>query len=145
MTAEQEPESQPDSALTGSPKNVAEQANLPLRTWLGTQLAAAVLVAVILLQDGRLVAYSSLLGSMAAFLPAVFFAVYAGRKIGASSSAFLQAAVIGEAFKLALTAGICLVVFKWVDPLAPGGFIAGMVAVIAAGWIGLYRGMVKVN
>jgi len=34
-----------------------------------------------------------------------------------------------------------VVTFRWVDPLAPGWFFAGMILVIIAGWAGLYRGL----
>ena len=50
-------------------------------------------------------------------------------------------AVLRRLGKLALTVVICLVVFRWVDPLAPGWFFVGMIGVIMAGWVGLYRAM----
>jgi ATP synthase protein I len=109
--------------------------------WLRTQSLAAVVLALLLIPVGHLAAISSILGSLAAFVPAVFFALIAGRKIGAGSAAFLQAAVIGEALKLLLTALICMAVFSWVHSLAPVWFFAGMIAVIMAGWIGLFRGL----
>jgi ATP synthase protein I len=141
MAAGSAPEKHAVPATDGSGKAGAAEAALPVGFWLKTQLLAAAALALLLGLLGLTAAVSSLLGSMAAFLPAVFFAVYVGRKIGASSAAFLQAAVTGEALKLLLTAVICVAVFRWVDSLAPEWFFAGMILVMVAGWIGLYRGM----
>ena len=141
MVADPAPEKFPESVATG-PGNASTQRDaLPIAKWLKPQWLSALVLAAALSPLGLTATYSSLFGSMAAFLPAVFFAVFAGRKLGASSSVFLQAAVIGEMLKLTLTAVICLVVFKWVDPLAPGWFFAGMILVIMAGWVGLFRGL----
>lgn len=147
MAAGSAPEKHPDraearaDARRGAPR--AAKVGLPVGKWLKTQLAAAVFLAILLSPLGLTAIYSSLLGSMAAFVPAVFFAVYVGRKVGADSAVFLQAAVTGEALKLLLTAVICLAVFRWVKPLAPGWFFAGMIGVIVAGWAGLFRGMAR--
>ena len=135
------PEKHSGPAVGGSGKTGAAEASLPVGPWLRTQLLAAAALALLLVPLGLTASVSSLLGSMAAFLPAVFFAVYVGRRVGASSAAFLQAAVIGEALKLLLTAAICVAIFRWVEILAPEWFFAGMILVIAAGWVGLYKGM----
>ena len=115
--------------------------SLQIGKWLRTQSLVAIALALALLILGPVAAYSSLFGSLAAFIPALFFAAFTGRKIGSDSAAFLQAAVIGEVVKLLLIAVICMVVFLWVEPLAAGWFFAGMIAVIIAGWIGLFAGL----
>jgi F0F1-type ATP synthase assembly protein I len=109
--------------------------------WLRAQVLAAAGLALVLAPLGVVAVYSSMLGSLAAFVPALFFAVFAGRRIGSDSAAFLQAAVVGEALKLVLTALICMVVFILVEPLAAGWFFSGMILVIVSGWIGLFRGL----
>ena len=134
-----------EAQKTRADQEAAEAVSLQIGKWLKTQSMAAVALALALLAVGPLAAYSSLLGSLAAFLPALFFGAFVGRKIGSDSAAFLQAAVIGEAVKLLLIALICTAVFLWVSPLAPGWFFTGMIVVIVAGWIGLYAGLKTAN
>lgn len=109
--------------------------------WLRTQSLAAVVLALALVPVGTVAAYSSMFGSLAAFLPALLFVAFAGRKIGADSAAFFSAAVIGEVLKLLLTGLLCVAVFAWVKPLAAGWFFVGMILVIMAGWLGMMRGL----
>ena len=78
-------------------------------------------------------------GSLAAFIPALFFALFVTRKFGPDSAAFLRAVVIGEAGKLLLTALICVVVFVWVKPLAAGWFFAGMIVTVFSGRLALLQ------
>lgn len=85
-------------------------------------------------------AYSSLFGSLAAYIPALVFAALVVRKIGGDSKDFLRTAVIAEAVKLMLIAGICTAVFVWVDPLAAVWFFASMILVIFIGYFGLIFG-----
>lgn len=80
-------------------------------------------------------AYSSLFGSLAAYVPALLFALIVLRNFGDDSAAFLRAAVIGEAAKLLSTALICMGVFMLVEPLAYGWFFAGMILVIFVGFL----------
>jgi len=134
MVAEKPPEKRADAEGAGA-------AVAPMGGWLRTQLLAAVLLALVLALVGPVAAYSSLLGSLAALVPAIFFAVFVGRRIGSDSAAFLQAAVVGEALKLLVAALLCAAVFRWVRPLEPGWFFAGMITVIMAGWVGLARGL----
>jgi len=86
---------------------------------------------------GPVAAYSSMFGSLAAFIPALFFALIVTPKFGPDSAAFLRAVVIAEAGKILLTALICVAVFVWVKPLAAGWFFTGMVVVIFSGRMGL--------
>ena len=95
------------------------------------------LAGLALLLDGRVAAYSALFGSLAAFLPALLFALIVARRFGADSGAFLRAAVLAEALKWLFCAAICVAVFVGVKPLAAGWFFAGMGLVIMAGWLGL--------
>jgi len=134
MVAEKPPEKRAEAEGAGT-------AVTPMGGWLRTQLLAAILLALVLVLVGPVAAYSSMLGSLAALVPAIFFAVFVGRRIGQDSAAFLQAAVVGEALKLLTTALICAMVFRWVRPLAAAWFFAGMITVIAAGWVGLARGL----
>ncbi len=87
---------------------------------------------------GQIAAYSSMFGSLAAFIPALFFALIVTPKFGLDSAAFLRAAVIGEVGKILLTALICVVVFVWVKPLAPGWFFTGMAVTIFGGRLGMF-------
>ena len=104
---------------------------------LRIQSIVALLLAAVLLLVSPVAAYSSMFGSLAAYLPALLFALIVMPKFGADSASFLRAAAIGEVAKLFLTALLCAVVFIWVKPLAAGWFFAGMAAVIFSGRLGL--------
>ena len=104
---------------------------------LRIQTIVALLLAGGLLLVGPVAAYSSVFGSMAAYIPTLFFALLVVPKFGADSAVFLRTAAIAEVAKLILTALICMVVFIWVKPLAAGWFFAGMAAVIFSGRLGL--------
>jgi len=104
---------------------------------LRIQSLAALLLAGGLLLLGQVAAYSSMFGSLAAYIPALFFALVVTPKFGPDSAAFLRTAVIAEVAKIFLTALICVVVFVWVKPLAAGWFFTGMVVVIFSGRLGL--------
>jgi F0F1-type ATP synthase assembly protein I len=108
---------------------------LKLQSMTGLVLAGVLMVTV-----DPVAAYSSLFGSLAAFIPALIFAAIVGSKFGNDSAAFLRAAVIGEAVKLLLVALICMAVFLWIEPLAAGWFFTGMILVIFIGYTGLFRG-----
>ncbi len=111
------------------------------RRWLRVQLLTALAVTGIAgLLAGRVAAYSSLFGSLAAYLPGLVFALIVARRFGAESGAFLRAAVLAEGAKWLLCAVICVAVFTGVEPLAAGWFFAGMGLVILAGWLGLILG-----
>jgi F0F1-type ATP synthase assembly protein I len=106
--------------------------------WLRVQsLVGLALAALAYLMAGGIAAYSSLFGSLAAFLPALLFALIVARRFGADSKAFLRAAVLAEVAKWLLCAAICIAVFVGVKPLAAGWFFVGMGCVILAGWLGL--------
>ena len=107
------------------------------RKWLRTQSLVSIVLALVALTVSQVAAYSSMFGSLAAFLPNLLFALIVARKFGSDSSAFLRAAVIAEAGKWLLTALICVAVFVFVQPLAAGWFFAGMGVVLLAGWVGL--------
>ena len=104
---------------------------------LRVQSMVSLLLAGGLLMVGQVAAYSSMFGSLAAFIPALFFALVVTPKFGPDSAAFLRTAVIAEVAKIFLTAMICLVVFVWVKPLAAGWFFTGMAVVIFSGRLGL--------
>lgn len=105
---------------------------IEIRRALRAQSLTGLLLAAALLAVSPVAAYSSLLGSLAVFIPAMFFAATVATKIGADSAVFLRAAVLGEVAKLALTALICMAVFIFVKPLAAGWFFAGMALTILA-------------
>lgn len=108
------------------------------RRWLRAQsLVGLGLAGLAFLLSGSVAAYSSMFGSLAAFLPAFLFAVIVARRFGADSAAFLRAAVLAEGLKWLLCAALCVAVFVGVKPLAAGWFFAGMGIVILAGWLGL--------
>ena len=106
---------------------------------LRIQSLAAVTLALLSLLAGPVEAYSSLFGSLAAYVPGLLFAVLVMRKLGGNSVDFLRTAVIAEFGKLVLTGVLCAVVFIWVKPRAAGFFFLGMIGVLIAGWIGLAR------
>ena len=104
---------------------------------LRIQTIVALLLAGGLLLIGPVAAYSSLFGSLASYIPSLFFALLVVPKFGADSVVFLRTAAIAEVVKFLLTALICMAVFIWIKPLAAGWFFAGMVAVIFSGRLGL--------
>jgi F0F1-type ATP synthase assembly protein I len=107
---------------------------------LRVQSTASLLLAGSLLLVSQVAAYSSMFGSLAAFIPALFFALLVTPKFGPDSAAFLRTAVIAEVVKIIMTALICMVVFIWVKPLAAGWFFAGMAVVVFSARLGLlYR------
>ena len=124
------------------PENQAAYAAATARA-LGMVLRVQTLVAMVLalglLWLGPVAAYSSLCGSLAVYLPGLLFTVLVGRKIGAGSAAFLGTAALAELGKLLLTGLLCALVFIWVRPLAPLWFFAGMLSVLATGWVGLAK------
>ena len=111
--------------------------NLAVGRSLRVQSAVSLLLAGGLLMYSQVAAYSSMFGSLAAFIPVLFFALVVTPKIGSDSAAFLRTVVIAEVLKIVLTALICVVVFVWVKPLAPGWFFAGMAAVLFSGRLAL--------
>ena len=113
------------------------QNGLMISRGLRFQSVASVLLAGTLLLLGPIAAYSSMFGSLAAFIPALFFAFFVVPKIGPDSAAFLRTAVIGEVLKILITALICVAVFVWVKPLAAEWFFAGMALGIFSGRLGM--------
>jgi len=104
---------------------------------LKIQSTVALLLAGALLLIGPVAAYSSLFGSLAAYIPSLLFALVVVPKFGADSATFLRTAAIAEVAKIFTTGLLCAVVFIWVTPLSPGWFFAGMAAVIFSGRFGL--------
>lgn len=104
---------------------------------LRIQSIVALLLAGGLLLLGPVAAYSSMFGSLAAYIPSLMFALVVAPKFGADSATFLRTAVVAEVAKIFLTGLLCAAVFIWVKPLAPGWFFAGLVAVIFSGRFGL--------
>jgi F0F1-type ATP synthase assembly protein I len=111
--------------------------DLKIARSLRVQSTVSLLLAGSLLLVDQVAAYSSMFGSLAAFLPALFFALVVTPKFGPDSAAFLRTAVLAEVGKILITALICIAVFVWVKPLAPGWFFTGMVVVIFSGRFGL--------
>ena len=104
---------------------------------LRIQSLAGMLLALLLLLVSPVAAYSSLLGSLAVFLPGLMFTLLVVRKMGGDSAAFLGTAALAEFGKLALTALLCALVFIFIKPLAAGFFFLGMMTGLVAGWVGL--------
>jgi len=104
---------------------------------LRVQTIVALALAALLLLIGPVAAYSSLFGSLAAYIPALLFALLVVPKFGADSAAFLRTAAVAEVAKIFLTGLLCALVFIWVKPLAAGWFFAGMAAVIFSGRLGM--------
>ena len=106
---------------------------------LRIQSLTAAVLALLALFAGPVAAYSSLFGSLAAFLPSLVFTVLVLRRIGSDTTAFLRTAVLAEFGKLVLIGLLCAAVFIWVKPLAPGFFFLGMIGVMVANWISLAK------
>ena len=104
---------------------------------LRIQSLTALVLAALSFLASPMAAYSSLFGSLAAYLPTVLFTVLVMRKMGGDSAVFLRTAALAEIGKLVLTGLLCAVVFIWVKPLAAGFFFLGMIGVLSANWIGL--------
>lgn len=104
---------------------------------LRIQSVVALLLAGSLLLLGPIAAYSSMFGSLSAYIPSLLFALVVAPKFGADSATFLRTAAVAEVAKIFLTGLLCAAVFIWVKPLAPGWFFAGMVAVIFSGRFGV--------
>jgi F0F1-type ATP synthase assembly protein I len=139
MQMKQAPEELPVQVRPENLANYASSTARALGVVLRVQTLVAILLALGLLLIGPVAAYSSLCGSLAVYLPGLLFTVLVGRKIGASSAAFLGAAAIAEFGKLILTGLLCALVFVWIKPLAPLWFFAGMLSVLATGWVGLAK------
>lgn len=97
---------------------------------LRIQSVTSILLAGGLLLIGPVAAYSSMFGSLCAFIPNVMFALLVVPKMGPDSGTFLRMVVIAETAKLLLTALLCVLIIVFVKPLAPGWFFVGMVLVI---------------
>lgn len=104
---------------------------------LRIQSIVALLLAGGLMLIGPVAAYSSMFGSLSAYLPSLLFALVVVPKFGADSATFLRTAAVAEVAKIFLTGLLCAAVFIWVKPLSPGWFFAGMAAVIFSGRFGL--------
>ena len=74
---------------------------------------------------------------MAAYIPALFFALVVVPKFGADSVTFLRTAAVAEVAKIFLTGLMCAAVFIWIKPLSAGWFFTGMAVVIFSGRFGL--------
>ena len=104
---------------------------------LRIQSIVALILAGGLLLVGPVAAYSSMFGSLSAYLPALLFAMVVAPKFCSDSATFLRTAAVAEVAKIFLTGLLCAAVFILVKPLSPGWFFAGMVAVIFSGRFGL--------
>ncbi len=139
----QSPESRPALGQTPekpvSGQEYAQSTVRALRAGLRIQSIAAMGLAGLLLLKSPTASYSSLFGSLAAYLPGALFVLLVARKLGGDTNAFLRTAALGEFGKLFLTGLLCALVFIWVKPLAAGWFFAGMLTVMAMGWIVLGR------
>lgn len=105
-----------------------------LRFGLRVQSLASLGLAALLLLASPVAAISSLLGSLAVYLPGLMFTVLTVRKLGGDTGAFLRTATLAEFGKLLLTGVLCALVFVFVKPLAPGYFFLGMIVTLAVGW-----------
>ena len=101
------------------------------------QSLTALVLASLSLLAGPVAAYSSLFGSLSAYVPGLLFTHVVTRKMGGDSAVFLRTAAVAEFGKLVLTGVLCAVVFVWVKPLEAGFFFVGMVGVLVANGIGL--------
>ena len=120
-------------------QDYAESTVRALRAGLRMQSIAALFLAGLLLLKSPIASYSSLFGSLAAYLPGALFVLLVARKLGGDTNAFLRTAALGEFGKLFLTGLLCALVFVWVRPLEAGWFFVGMLTVLVMGWIGLGR------
>ena len=107
------------------------------------QLALSVVLATLFWGiDGRVSAYSALLGGLTCVIPNAFLALrLAVPRRDRGAGALMQAAYIGELGKLALTVLMFGMVFTLVRPLAAGPLFAAFIAAQLATFSGfLMRG-----
>ena len=116
-----------------------------LRTGLRVQSLVSLALAAALLAVNSVAATSSLLGSLAIYLPGLMFTVLTVRKLGGDTGAFLRTAALAEFGKLLLTGVLCALVFVFVEPLAPGYFFLGMIVTLVVGWVTLIRAFSSPN
>ncbi len=108
---------------------------MPMLLW---QFVITLIVSGLYLAVDVEAAYSALLGGLCCVIPNTYLASRLYLKSGTPDArAFLRAAYIGEAGKLALTAALFTLIFMWVKPLDAGALFAGFIAAIAMGWLGL--------
>lgn len=114
-----------------------------LRSGLRIQSLVLLALAAALLAVSPVAASSSLLGSLAVYLPGLMFTVLTARKLGGDTAAFLRTAMLAELGKLLLMAALCGAVFVFVKPLAPGFFFLGMIVTLVVGWVALARAFLQ--
>ena len=123
---------------SGNENGVMTSANSQLVSRsLRIQSLVALILSGGLLLIGPVAAYSSMFGSLAAYIPSLLFALLVVPKFGSDSTTFLRTAAIAEVAKIFLTGLLCAAVFIWLKPLSAGWFFAGMAAVIFSGRFGL--------
>lgn len=110
-----------------------------LKAGVRFQSLLSLALAVLLLFVSPVAAASSLLGSLAVYLPGLMFTWLTLSKLGGDTAVFLRTAALAELAKLLLTGALSAAVFIFVKPLAPAYFFVGMIATLVAGWIGLAR------
>lgn len=101
--------------------------------FVSAQVFSVLLLALLLwILRGGMAGYSAVLGGVTVILPGFCFA----RKFFACTGAqavkkIVRAFYVGEAIKLALTMGLCLLIFKWI-PIAMLPFFAAFIVAQAA-------------
>ena len=110
-----------------------------LKSGLRIQSLVSLALAMLLLTVNGVAAMSSLLGSLAVYVPGLMFTVLTVRKLGGDTAAFLRTATLAELGKLLLTGALCAAVFIFVKPLAAGFFFLGMLFTLVVGWAMLIR------
>jgi F0F1-type ATP synthase assembly protein I len=128
----------PDDAVLDAARETSRLVQ-KLRSGLRVQSLISLALAALLLAVSPVAATSSLLGSLAVYLPGLMFTVVTARRLGGDTAAFLRTAMLAEFGKLLLTGVLCALVFVFVKPLAPGFFFLGMIVTLAVGWAMLVR------
>jgi len=101
----------------------------PIYRIVFVQLALTIIAALLLLFIDVVKAYSVLLGGLTCVLPNFFMAWRMGRE-SANPGTALKYLVRGELGKLAITALLFALVFKWVVPLEAAYFFVALVCIM---------------
>ena len=110
--------------------------SLTVKQILFGQTLITLLLPMALLPLNIMAAYSALLGALICLIPNAYFARRVFKHRGAlAAQEIVRAFYVGEAIKLALTAGLFALVFIHIKPLDVLMLFVGFVAVQAAVWL----------
>ena len=110
------------------------------RFFIGAQIFSVLLLSLSLwIFKGSMAGYSAVLGGVTVVLPSFYFARVLFAQTGAQAmSKIVRAFYVGEAVKLTLTIGLCLLIFKLIPVAMLPFFAAFVVAQLTMFWVPLF-------